>query len=58
MTRYMLSVHSVQGEAREPMSPEDMQHSWQQIGRPTGPLFTCPGKINRRQPRGLTAPDT
>ena len=32
MTRYMLSVHSVQGEAREPMSPEDMQHSWQQIG--------------------------
>ena len=32
MTRYMLSVHSVEGEVREPMSPEDMQHSWQQIG--------------------------
>jgi hypothetical protein len=32
MTRYMLSVHSVEGEAREPMSAEEMQHSWQQIG--------------------------
>ncbi len=32
MTRYMLSVHSVEGEAREPTSPEEMQHSWQQIG--------------------------
>ncbi len=32
MTRYMLSVHSVAGEAREPMSAEEMQHSWQQIG--------------------------
>jgi hypothetical protein len=32
MTRYMLSVHSVPGEVREPMSAEEMQHSWQQIG--------------------------
>ena len=34
MTRYMLSVHSVEGEGepREPTSPEEMQHSWQQIG--------------------------
>jgi len=32
MPRYMLSVHSVDGEAQEPMSPERMQHSWQQIG--------------------------
>lgn len=31
MTRYMLSVHSMAGEAREPMSPEDMQRSWQHI---------------------------
>jgi hypothetical protein len=31
MTRYMLSVHSVEGEVREPMSAEEMQHSWQQI---------------------------
>jgi hypothetical protein len=31
MTRYMLSVHSVVGERREPMSPEEMQRSWQQI---------------------------
>src|ERR1700704_3148585 len=42
MTRYMLSVHSGQTEVREPMSAEEMQHSWQQIGmleaemRPTG----------------------
>ena len=32
MTRYMLSVHSVEGEVREAMSAEEMQHSWQQIG--------------------------
>ena len=32
MTRYMLSVHSVPGEVREPMSAEEMQQSWQQIG--------------------------
>jgi hypothetical protein len=32
MTRYMLSVHSAQSEVREPMSAEEMQHSWQQIG--------------------------
>ena len=31
MTRYMLSVHSVDGQAREPMSPEEMQRSWQHI---------------------------
>jgi hypothetical protein len=31
MTRYMLSVRSAQGEVREPMSAEEMQHSWQQI---------------------------
>jgi hypothetical protein len=28
----MLSVHSAQSEVREPMSAEEMQHSWQQIG--------------------------
>jgi hypothetical protein len=22
-------------------------HEWQQMGRPTGPLFRCPGKIGR-----------
>ena len=32
MTKYMLSVHSAQDEVREPMSAEEMQHSWQQIG--------------------------
>ncbi len=32
MTRYMLSVHSVDGEVPEPMTAEEMQHSWQQIG--------------------------
>jgi hypothetical protein len=32
MTRYMLSVHSVEGEVREPMAAEEMQHSWQQVG--------------------------
>ena len=31
MSRYMLSVHSVAGEVREPMPAEEMQHSWQQI---------------------------
>jgi len=27
----MLSVHSVDGEAREPMTDDQKQHSWQQI---------------------------
>jgi hypothetical protein len=31
MSRYMLSVHSVAGQVREPMPAEEMQHSWQQI---------------------------
>ena len=31
MPRYMLAVHSVDGEAREPMTDEQMQHSWQEI---------------------------
>jgi hypothetical protein len=32
MTRYMLSVHSAASQVRKPMSAEQMQHSWQQIG--------------------------
>ncbi len=32
MTRYMLSVHSVDGDVREPMTEEEMQRSWQAIG--------------------------
>src|SRR5262245_40603141 len=32
MTRYMLSVHTCEGELRQPMTAEEMQHSWQQIG--------------------------
>jgi hypothetical protein len=32
MTRYLLSVHTVQGEAREPMTEEEMQHSMKRIG--------------------------
>jgi hypothetical protein len=31
MARYMLSVHSVEGDVREPPTPEEMQHSWQQL---------------------------
>jgi hypothetical protein len=32
MTRYMLSVHSVEGEAREPMTDEEMRRSHEQLG--------------------------
>ena len=32
MAKYMLAVHSCDGELREPMSAEEMQRSWQQIG--------------------------
>jgi hypothetical protein len=32
MTRYMLSVHSCEGEVRPPMSAEEMQQAWQQVG--------------------------
>ena len=31
MAQYLLSVHSVDGEIREPMSDEEMQQSWKQI---------------------------
>ena len=31
MPRYLLSAHTVDGEAREPMTDEQMQHSWQEI---------------------------
>jgi hypothetical protein len=32
MTRYLLSVHSVEGEAREPVTDEEMQRSYRQMG--------------------------
>ena len=31
MARYMLSVHSVEGDAREPPSAEEMERNWQQL---------------------------
>jgi hypothetical protein len=31
MAQYLLSVHSVDGEVREPMTDEEMQQSWKQI---------------------------
>jgi hypothetical protein len=31
MTQYLLSVHSGEGEARDPMTNEEMQRSWKQI---------------------------
>jgi hypothetical protein len=32
MTHYLLSVHSVEGEVREPMTDEEMARSHQQLG--------------------------
>ena len=32
MTNYLLSVHSVAGEVREPMTDEEMRQSYQQLG--------------------------
>jgi hypothetical protein len=32
MTHYLLSVHSIEGEAREPMTDEEMAQSHQQLG--------------------------
>jgi hypothetical protein len=32
MTHYLLSVHSVEGEAREPMTDEEMAQSYKQLG--------------------------
>ena len=32
MTQYLLSVHTIDGEAREPMTAEDMAQSYNQIG--------------------------
>ena len=31
MTQYLLSTHSVEGEARDPMSDEEMQQWWAQV---------------------------
>jgi hypothetical protein len=31
MGQYLLSVHTVAGEARDPMTDEEMQQSWKQI---------------------------
>jgi hypothetical protein len=31
MPRYLLSAHTVDGQAREPMTDEQKQHSWQEI---------------------------
>jgi len=31
MPQYLLSVHSVEGETREPMTDEEMQQSWKQM---------------------------
>jgi hypothetical protein len=33
MTHYLLSVHSVQGEVRDPMTDEELQRSHQQLGQ-------------------------
>lgn len=32
MSQYLLSVHTVEGEIREPMSPEEMQTQMERIG--------------------------
>ena len=32
MPQYLLSVHSVEGEVRDPMTDEEMQQSWKQLG--------------------------
>lgn len=31
MAQYLLSVHSVEGATREPMTDEEMQHSWRDV---------------------------
>jgi hypothetical protein len=31
MTRYLLSVHTVEGEARDPMTDEEMQQSYKEV---------------------------
>jgi hypothetical protein len=31
MTHYLLSVHSVEGEVRQPMTDEEVQQSWKQV---------------------------
>ncbi len=32
MSQYLLSVHAVEGEVREPMTPEEMQTSMERVG--------------------------
>jgi hypothetical protein len=40
MPRYLLSVHTVDGATREPMSDEQMQESWRQIQALEGEMKT------------------
>jgi hypothetical protein len=38
LAQYLLSVHSVEGEVSAPMTDDQVQQSYQQIGRRLGPL--------------------
>jgi hypothetical protein len=43
MTQYLLSVHSVEGEARDPMSEEDMRQFMERVGK-NPPGCRSPGR--------------
>ena len=62
MTRYMLSVHSCEGEVRQPMSADEEQRCWQQIGRleaemkSSGARGSPVGCMNPTRPRSYAQP--
>jgi hypothetical protein len=41
MARYLLSVHSVEGQAREPMTDEEVQQSHKQLGVLEGEMHSA-----------------
>ena len=55
MTQYLLSVHSVAGEVREPMTPEQMQQSMQQVNALQGEMKSAGAWVFGGR---LTEPDT
>jgi hypothetical protein len=55
MPQYLLSVHSVEGEVREPMTDEEMQQSWKRIQALEGEMKSAGALLFSGR---LTEPDT
>jgi hypothetical protein len=55
MTRYFLSVHTVEGEQREPMTDEQMQESMKQISALEGEMHSAGAWVSSARLHGPDA---